>query len=422
MFRFTDNLIGQMTLQCNMHCKYCYEGQKVKLEKKIISLEDFKEALDTCLYQRCILGSKENKFSWHFHGGEPLLYNWEDFKQAVEYVEKRKLLFPNLTWCIQSNGTLVNDEIAYFFAKKGASFGFSWDGYGDNERGTADENRRLIEKLEVYAKKYGTKFGCLSTFSRSNMHSWFSDMRSVSSWVDSFGINLLCADKDHLDLVPDADECWEYWFKPCLESYLTDNPLKERLIQMIIENFITDNILITNKTEENLYKTGCFDRVCGHGVNMISIDPDLNVFNCDKYMEEGPFISSREHCTLKDRDFLGLQQVKRYVNYLTSVFKEENRVGCDTCYASNLCIGDCQSYRLSQFGEVMLNKDMCSLYKKAYSFLALNWPDILQKMPVGSMFPIRKINPTALKDLTDLGLKPVINNIENTICVVKASN
>lgn len=417
MLRFTDNVIGQMTLQCNLNCKYCYEGTKLKQQKEFLTVENFKEALDSYLYQHCVLGDLENRANWHFHGGEPLLYNWEDLKECIRYVKRRQQKFPNLTWCIQTNGTLITDEIAEFFAKEHATIGFSFDGFSTENRMSQDQNIKLINRLEDFHKKYGTRFNCLTVLSKDNVKTWFTDMQRISSWCAECGVNILCP-VDALDSQKlSGADCWEYWVKPCLESYLTDSPVRERLVTMMIETYLSWDVLVTNQTDP--FKTGCFDRVCGHGVNMTSIDPDMTASNCDKFLEEGNFPGIRQKYPLDERDFLGLQQVKRYIAYLQTLFKVETATGCDNCYAKNLCIGDCQSVNLSKYGEIRLDTDMCQIYKQTYDFLKLHWIEILEKHPMQVLFEIRGLTPTALRELDDFGYSPMIDSLTSTISTKK---
>ena len=105
MLRFTNNIIGQVTLNCNKRCKYCYEhthnGDALP-NKTSMSFESFKNIFDRCVYERCILGSKENSLMWHFHGGEVFLLPWPELKKMIAYIENRKQFFPNVDWMVQT--------------------------------------------------------------------------------------------------------------------------------------------------------------------------------------------------------------------------------------------------------------------------------------------------------------------------------
>lgn len=417
MLRFTDNVIGQMTLKCNLNCKYCYEGSAVKKDKKEMSFEDFKKALDSWIYQHCVLGNFRNKVIWHFHGGEPLIYDKETLLECIKYLKRRHRFFPGVTFCIQTNGFLLDDDIVKAFAKEGVSIGVSFDGFSSEDRGPQEASKRLIEKLRDFKGRYNIKFGCLSVLSKANMKNWFRDMQDTQDIFSSYGVNLLCTPPGQRDLIPTVDDQWEYWVKPCLESYLTNNALKERWVNMAIENFITFEVLRTKHNYD--YKSGCFDRVCGHGVNMINIKPDLTVHKCDKYNEEGSFISSRESFSIDKRDFLGLQQIRNYAGYCKVIFKAENKAGCDLCPYNFLCIGGCQSYNLSTDNEISLDTYRCSLYEKVYDFLKLNWMNILERYPVQTLFDIEDVNPSYLRELKLYGYKPIIDLSCNTFKIQK---
>ena len=410
MFRFTDNVIAQMTRECNCHCSYCYERglDDFKWKGKRFTVDSFKQAFDTYLYYRCILGRIENKCDWHFHGGEVLLLPFEELKQMFDHIAKRQQMFPNITWCLQTNATLITDEIARYFAQHNMAIGFSFDGWGTEDRLPRDKTRELMLRLRGFHEKYGTDFFCLSVLTKKNMEFWFEDMRSVQDFVSGFGINLLCSDDKNADLVPTPDDIWQYWFKPVLQSMLTDDPLKERGIMMGLEKavqqlcFYSDDILHGNKT-------GCFDRVCGFGSNMTSLDPDLYAYTCDKYLERGPHIDLKKKVHITKRDFLGLQQAKSVIDHYQKVFKAEDKRHCDTCPASWICTGECQAYNLSMYGVVKLNRDMCRIWVKAFDFVKDNLEEILLHNTLRLSGQIFGINPQTIQRLNKAGIRLVFD-------------
>lgn len=408
MLRFTDNIIGQNTLGCNLRCKYCYESH----EKKTSDYLDYKtfcQVLDNTLYYRCILGDRNNRIIWHFHGGEVFTIPWEELKAEILYVEERQKYFPKLDWCVQTNGTLINDEIAQFFAEKHHNIGFSFDGFGDNDRMTAEGNKKLIDNLRALSQKYGTMFSCLSTFSRKNMKTWLSDMQKIKDFCPSIGINVLCDTSD--EFIPNAEEQWTYWVSPVLESLLTENPIKERNIQNILERALQKNIYSNDFPE----KTGCFDRVCAFGSNMTSINPSLMMCGCDKHLDRGDYagISTLAKESIYQRDFLGFRAAKRVANHYARMFEIERETGCPTCPAADCCPGECQAYSYSRYGKVTLNRGLCSMYLKAYDFIEKNWPIILSHTGV-SLFGVedqpRYITPYAHKKLKEMGYNLIIRN------------
>lgn len=415
MLRFSDNLIAQMTLGCNCNCKYCYEGNDHS-NKKYIDTITFQGLLDKYIFDRCVLGSIESYLNFHFHGGEVFTIPWEELKFDMDYLFQRKKYFPNLCLSIQTNGTLLTDEMAKYFADNNVSVGISWDGY-ISDRLTQEGNTKLIDKLRKFHEKYGTKFHFLSVLSKKNMKTWVDDIRSIQDISDGFGINTICTLEKDDDLKVSPEEQWEYWINPVLQSLLTDEPLRERAIDIIIEKLISEDILITSGLWKS--KSGCFDRLCGFGSNMTAITPDLVMHNCDKFMENGPFIDKREEFTLQRTDLWGYQQVKRAISHYKKIFELENKLGCSKCPMRIECNGECQSYNISRYGEVKIDNSMCSIYLRLYDFFSEKWPEVLSHSSFGFIGDVEGISPSARKKLLDSGYELRIDTDSRKVSTIK---
>lgn len=414
LLRFTDNLIMQLTRDCNLHCKYCFQGEKTEWKDKYVSFEEFMDIVDTTIYERCLLGNLENNIKFHFHGGEVTLIPWEELKEMINYVLTRKVYFPGVSLCFQTNGTLLTEEMCKYFVENNVEVGVSIDSLSSEDRISVEATKKLVEHLTDLHNKTGITFGNLSVLSTHNMKTWFEDMRTLEKlgFMKSPGINLICTRPEDDFLIPSPEDQWAYWMKPVLESYLTDNPLRERDLQIVVSKVLQDIIFEIDKS--SFSKTGCFDRICGHGANMIAVDPNLKVYNCDKYLEAGDFINYKEGSNLNQRDFLGFQQKNRVIQYYQKILALEKEVGCDRCKANWLCNGECQSYILSKYGEYRLNPEMCNVYKRVYDFISDHWIEIIQK----SDFPIYgralKVRSEALSVLEKNHMIVKLNFEENT--------
>lgn len=417
MLRFTDNAIVQLTLGCNCNCKYCYEGEAVKKHPKYIDYETFKKVVDSFIYQRCILGSLERTVNIHLHGGELFTLPFEEIKKDIAYIEERKKFFPGVTYCLQTNGTLINDEIAEFFAEKGFTIGFSWDGYSVADRGFSEQqNYELIEKLRSFYLKYGTKFSCLSVFSKNNMKTWYKDMLSLRDFVSFFGVNPICTLPQFDNLIPSSEEQWEYWYKPVLESYLTEDAFRERALDLAIQGLITENFCKVNPTETR--RTGCFDRICGFETNMTAIDPDLNCYSCDKFLHEADYFYLRKPHRLLEPDFLGLQQAKRAFTHYKNMFALEKEMGCYRCPCQHVCAGECQSSNISKIGQPKLKDTPCDAYIKIYEFVREHWLEMITYNEIQGEVPLVDFTPEAKYQAKKQGYNIYID-LENNILKAK---
>lgn len=122
---------------CNMACEYCYYLSKKGLypQQKRTYMTDETLEIFTKEYIAAQPG-KDVQFTWH--GGEATLRPLEFYKKAVELQRKYGAGY-RIENCFQTNGLLINDEWAHFFASNGWLVGLSVDGPAEFH----DEYRRL---------------------------------------------------------------------------------------------------------------------------------------------------------------------------------------------------------------------------------------------------------------------------------------
>lgn len=375
LMRFTDNIIMQLTRDCNLHCSYCFQGDKSPWHNKMMSFEDFKTFVDTTLYERCVLGDKDNLVDFHFHGGEVLLLGTEEIIKRMEYLFKRREFFRGIRITLQTNGTLINEKLAKYFYDHDLVIGVSFDGW-KNDRQSKEQTRKMMENLKNLHDRIGTKFGLLSTITKNNVKTWFSDCKELVPWTEGLGVNIICTHQKEDYLIPSPEEIEEYVYMPVLKTWLTDKPIEERDLKVATEYILEDMIF---QVEPSIKKTGCFDQYCGHLTNMIAVLPDLTLTGCDKYLEFGDYVEEkRKYYNLFQKDFLGLNQIQDYFNFCKEVNKARIQQGCDSCPMQIFCPGECQSYALSKYGKVVMpEKSWCRMYEHLYDFILEHWIEII---------------------------------------------
>lgn len=132
-----ENLILQVTQQCNLRCSYCvYSGKYINRthNNSVMSYELACRAVDFFMARNLLV----EKPSMGFYGGEPLL-QFGLIKRIVGYVKEsypeRQIQF-NMT----VNGTLLTKEVADFLAENDFSLTLSIDG----PKEIHDANRRFV--------------------------------------------------------------------------------------------------------------------------------------------------------------------------------------------------------------------------------------------------------------------------------------
>lgn len=117
-----------LTRDCNLRCSYCYSGEKNKLS---MPPDVARRAVDLFLE-----GTDHLKV--RFFGGEPLL-EFPLLREIVTYCKQEaSRRSKKIEYAVITNGTLLTEEMAAFFAEQSIEYSVSFDGH----REAQDVNRR----------------------------------------------------------------------------------------------------------------------------------------------------------------------------------------------------------------------------------------------------------------------------------------
>ena len=115
-------LVLQPTPFCNIDCSYCYlPDRTVRARMSLATLD---------LVCQRVLGSArlDRKLKVAWHGGEPLAVPLSWYEDALALMAQRFPASVQIEHCFQTNGLLLNQDWAHFFARTGAKVGLSIDG------------------------------------------------------------------------------------------------------------------------------------------------------------------------------------------------------------------------------------------------------------------------------------------------------
>ena len=137
---------------CNLRCKYCYYIEKSKLfpnEHNMMNDETLERFIRDYIQSQSM---QQILFTWH--GGEPMLRPLAFYEKVIE-LQKRYAGGRIIENSLQTNGTLITDEYAEFFAKNGWLIGVSIDGpreYHDAYRRSAGGGPTFDEVMKIQAE------------------------------------------------------------------------------------------------------------------------------------------------------------------------------------------------------------------------------------------------------------------------------
>jgi sulfatase maturation enzyme AslB (radical SAM superfamily) len=148
---------------CNLNCTYCYEYNRGddswKSKPKVLALETARVIGHRVLEYAMARGL--NGFQFTLHGGEPLLVGAKGIDTLI--AELRASCSPlHLRFGMQTNGTLVTEDIATLLASHGVRVGVSIDGDIRANRLRVDHQGRGSWERAVAGIGLLKKAGCLS--------------------------------------------------------------------------------------------------------------------------------------------------------------------------------------------------------------------------------------------------------------------
>ena len=195
------NLVLSLTGQCNFACRYCYAAEH---NKEMMSVET---ALAAVKMAASSLPEGE-KFIIQFSGGEPLL-NFKVLHAVVSYVQENKV--PAVLQ-IQTNGSLLSDQIAKYLFKNKVAIGVSLDGkpkVNDKLRLTKDgkgATEQILHGLEVLKRNnIACGITCVVTADNVNELAGIVEMAYFLGNVRRIGFDLLRGQGRGSGLIPPTE-------------------------------------------------------------------------------------------------------------------------------------------------------------------------------------------------------------------------
>lgn len=343
-------LIKPVSGECNLNCKYCfYKDEMKKRERSVYGVmsQDLLEKVIRRVFQEerryCTLG---------FQGGEPLLAGLSFYEKTVELVKKYKKN-ARTEFTIQTNGMLIDDEWAGFFAENHFLVGLSIDGLSDihdrwRGKGTFEKAVRAADILQ----KHQADFNVLTVVTEdlAQHAKRIYDFYKENQW-------------HYMQFIPCLDPLREGWgeqpFSLKAESYgLFLRELFDCWYEDIIQgDFVYiryfENLvgILLNQMPESCNMRG----VCGM---QNIIEADGSVYPCDFYVLDNCRLGN-----IREDSFEKLAERFSQSELLSDSLKK-NRV-CRECQWNRLCRGGCQRNR-----ELHTNLDIfCKAYQMFFSYI-----------------------------------------------------
>ncbi len=333
--------IFDLTQACNFRCIYCFRH----LEDTVKTItDDNLDAITAYIIDYC---KKYNikDFCIQPWGGEPLIAF--DKIKRMDDAFKSADLHPLIS--IETNASLITEELAEEASKRNIRLGISIDGHSEVQNmhrplmsgaPSFDKMRRGVEILSKYEnlKNYGVV--CVLTSKSFPYLSEIIEFFGTELKVRCFKLNLI---KDN-PVMKDANLCLS-------EQQIIDAQeiLVKKLIELNSRGYEITELNVQEKMMNLLIRSKsniCTSRGCMGGTKMIAFDQDGRIYPCDvtDYKEEsigdvhmgGDLIDLVKTAKAQKRDFFNKKHIEK----------------CDNCPFWFFCKGGCTTAIKYKLGKV----------------------------------------------------------------------
>ncbi len=337
------------SLPCPAHCYYCFAHKNFNGE--VMSRQTLNKALK--MIDEELLTQGES-FRICFHGStEPLTAGVEWFKHALPAIKEK--FGQRVSFSLQSNVWLVNDEFAELFRKFKVSVSTSLDGTPaicDDQRGPGyyEKTMKGIAKLREHGVPVGG-YICTVTAQNADKGKLIYQVSPFDNYVLHGAVDALYCAKSRLSVSPEQME------RLFMDTYLA---YKENLSQPNPEHCKRVS------TIDQMVKACLQDKsqLCTFGNclgNFLAIDADGEIYNCTRFVGQRYFSLGN----VNDKDDKIFTDGYYHLKYCADKMEKS----CHDCPHFKYCNGGCLYNALT----AKETKDpYCPAYKAMFERIALD--------------------------------------------------
>ncbi|MBM4051010.1 MAG: radical SAM protein, partial [Planctomycetes bacterium] len=271
-------VINKVTHACNLHCTYCNQRHPPQSPSDgFMSLDTFLAAADAVLRH-----TRERRVRWIFHGGEPLLLGADWLGKAMEHARRRASEAGiQITFGIQTNGTLLDPESASLVRRFGVRLGVSLDGPPEINDHTRGQTAELLRNL-MMLRQMGIRCGAICVLSQSNVGRMSEVLRFFSDiGLRSLKFNSCCESGPNLPSPLGAEDLFRAKVEILDQMRASPRPVRDdNLIRMLEKYFAAPG---DKRAEGGI----CAAAVCGAGRRVVGLGPEGSFYPCGRADGDG---------------------------------------------------------------------------------------------------------------------------------------
>ncbi|UTM59672.1 4Fe-4S cluster-binding domain-containing protein [Photobacterium sp. CCB-ST2H9] len=352
-------IIVKVSERCNLNCSYCYYfngSDQSYRQRPAIFKKDVVEKLISDLSNMMMSGVKINNLDIVFHGGEPLLLKRKYLKEILENFRSKFENKTNLTFGVQTNGTLVDQSFIDLVNEYSIGVGVSIDGNKfihdkfrvyKSGRGSFDDVVRGIKMLqEGIDLKKAPAVGVISVV--SNKEDLLSTYSYLVDEMDIERISFLYPDATHDEWTSDTFfdvnnlgeallGCVEKWSEKPEIAFKNINDYLDALRNY---DYIEDEKTMT--IELNSISKSQFTPF-----RMVIVRSDGGLYHYDRFLpaEADKLLAASDESNIRNIYFLDYLNSNTFVE-IDRIYKNKHEK-CDACLYKTICGGGDLQHRYS---------------------------------------------------------------------------
>lgn len=349
-------LIKPASADCNLKCTYCFYLDHLEMypEHKVHRMSD--ETLEALIAS--YMKTPQPIYSFGWQGGEPTLMGVDFFRKVVRLQRKYAPHNAKISNALQTNATLITEELARFFGRNNFLIGVSVDGsegIHNQHRlnlGNQGTHSQVMEGINLL-KKHGVEFNILTLVNSSNV----KHGKEVYNYLKEHGFYyqqyIPCVEIDENGQPYPYSMTGKEWGQFLIEVY--DEWIKEDTKKISIRGFDAIlNLLIMGQRSMCTMGGNC----CQYFV----MEYNGDVFPCDFFVEK-----KRQLGNIHDQDasWANYQQSEEYKKF--GELKHQWNDKCDTCPYLLYCSGDCLKHRIYNNQDPQNISWLCEGWKAFYA-------------------------------------------------------
>ena len=347
-------LIKPVSADCNLRCEYCfYIDHLDNVEKKPRMSEITLESMIASYMQT----DQNNQYAFGWQGGEPTLLGLNFWEKVVELQTKHAPPGAVISNGLQTNGTLITDKLAKFFAEYKFLLGVSLDGPPNLH----DYYRKTIGKTPTH----NLVMRGINRLKNSNVE--FNILTLINNKTVKQATEIYHYLKEHEFYYHQYIPCVEFDENGDLKSYSITGEDWGTFLCELFDNWI--------KTDINTISIRLFDSILNYLVygnysvcymgndccQYFVVEYDGSVYPCDFFVQEDLLLGN-----VKTTSWDALINSNKFLDFGSSKAKWNKT--CTECPFIHLCHGDCQKFRFNDFQNLDVISPLCKGWKKFYTY------------------------------------------------------